>query len=51
MQKIYFTEDKVSLCHKNNCIDVKGDVAKIIAFGLALMVVVSGISTLLESSK
>jgi len=51
MNKIQISDDKVSFCHKNNCIDVKGSLTKVVAFSAALFIVISGIASLTESSK
>ncbi|MHC9089084.1 hypothetical protein ACXIHB_10265 [Tenacibaculum sp. IMCC1] len=50
-KNIIISENKVSVCHNNNCLNIKGENAKIVTFGIALFLVVSGISTLLEASK
>lgn len=51
MTKLSLSNDKASLCYKNNCIDFKGDLAKVITFSVALVVVVSGVASLFETSK
>jgi len=51
MQNIYFTEDKVSLCDDDKCINVNSDLAKGLTFGFALIFVVSIMASLVESSK
>jgi hypothetical protein len=51
MNSINFSEGELSVCHKGNCVNIRGDVAKAIVFGIAAIVVVSGIATLLEQSN
>jgi hypothetical protein len=51
MNSISFGADKVSFCHKNNCININGDVAKAITVGVAFIVVISSIASLLETTK
>ncbi len=51
MNSINFSKGELRVCHKNNCVNVKGDIAKAIVFGIATLVVISGISTLLEQSN
>jgi len=51
MNTINFSRGELSLCHKNNCVNVKGDVAKTIVFGLAALVVISGIASMLAKSN
>lgn len=48
---ITFKKDEVKFCHKNNCISVKGTVVKTLVFTVAAIVVVSGLASLLETSK
>lgn len=50
-KNITISENKVSVCHNNNCLNIKGEKAKLVTFGIALFIVVSGISTLLEDAK
>ncbi|WP_162623286.1 hypothetical protein [Confluentibacter sediminis] len=50
MKNITLKSDKVSLCHKNNCIHATGLNAKIIAFGAFAMLVLIGISALSKNS-
>ena len=51
MNTIKFSEGELSVCHKNSCVSVRGDVAKAIVFGLAAIVVISGIASMLEHSN
>lgn len=51
MNSINISNGELSLCHKNNCVNVRGDVAKAIVFGLATLVVISGIASMLEQSN
>ncbi len=51
MNSISFGADKVSFCHENNCVNIKGDVAKAITVGVAFIVVISSIASLLETTK
>ena len=51
MNSINFSKGELSLCHKNNCVNVRGDIAKTIVFGIATLIVISGISSMLEKSK
>jgi len=51
MNTINFSKGELSVCHKSNCVNVKGDVAKAVVFCVATLVVLSGIASMLESSK
>jgi|TARA_R110002051_G_scaffold105780_2_gene178846 hypothetical protein len=51
MNTINFSKGELSVCHKNNCVNVKGDAAKAIVFGIAALVVLSGIASMLNSSN
>lgn len=51
MNKITITEDNVSFCHNNNCYSADGDLAKVLTYSLAFLVVVGSVASLLESSK
>jgi len=51
MNSIYFSKGELSVCHKGNCVNIRGDVAKAIIFGLATFVVISGITSMLEQSN
>lgn len=51
MNSINFSKGELSICHKNNCVNVKGDIAKAIVFGLAALVVINGIASILENSN
>ena len=48
MNSINFAEGRLSVCHKNNCVNVRGDVAKAITFGLASLIVIGSIAKVLE---
>lgn len=51
MNSINFSKGVLRVCHKGNCVNVHGDVAKTIIFGIATLVVISGIAALLEQSN
>jgi len=51
MNSINFSTGELSVCHKGNCVNVRGDVAKTIIFGIATLVVISGIASMLEQSN
>lgn len=51
MNSIKFSQGELSVCHKTNCVNVKGDIAKAIVFGLAILVVIGGIASILENSN
>ena len=51
MNSINFSRGELSACHKGNCVNVKGDIVKVIIFGIATLVVISGIATMLEPSN
>lgn len=51
MNTINFSKGELSVCHKGNCVNVKGDAVKAIVFGIASLVILSGIASLLEPSK
>ena len=51
MNSINFSKGELSVCHKNNCVNVRGDLAKAIVFGIATLVIISGIASLLEQSN
>ena len=42
--------DRVSICHKNNCIHTTGDNAKLIAVGTFFMLCLIGIAALTKSN-
>ena len=48
MNTINFSKGELRVCHKNNCLNVRGDIAKAIVFGLATLVVIGGIASMLE---
>lgn len=48
MNSINLTEKGLSICHKNNCVNIKGDFAKAIVFGLATIMVIDGIAAILK---
>ena len=50
MSKYLQNRNEVSLCHKGNCIRVKGKNADLIAFGVFAMLLLIGISALAKSS-
>lgn len=51
MNTINFSKGELNICHKDNCVNVRGDVAKAIVFGLAAIVVISGIASMLAKSN
>lgn len=51
MNSINFSKGELSLCHKDNCVNIKGDLAKILTVSVALIVVIAGIASLIEASK
>ena len=51
MNTINFSKGELSVCHKGNCVNVKGDAVKAIVFGIASLVVISGIVSMLDSSN
>lgn len=51
MNSINFSEGKVGLCHKGNCINVRGDLAKPLTLGITALIVTVGIVSMLESSN
>lgn len=48
MNSINLSERGLSICHKNNCVNIKGDLAKAIAFGLAAIILIGGIAAILK---
>lgn len=50
MNKFLQNKDSVSLCHKDNCIYANGENAKLIAFGVFVMLLLIGISALAKSN-
>jgi hypothetical protein len=51
MRKLSIQKDKIDFCYKNNCVSFKGDIMKIITFGVATVIIISGIASLSETSK
>ena len=51
MNSINISKQRLSICHKDTCINVKGNIAKTVVFGLAAIVVVNAITSVLESSN
>ncbi len=51
MNSIEVAKGRLSICHKGNCVKVKGDLAKTIVFGLATLIVIGGIVSMFESSN
>jgi hypothetical protein len=51
MNSINFSKGELSVCHKGNCVNVCGDVAKAIVYSIATLVVISGIASMLEQSN
>ena len=50
MQRFLPANDSVRICHKDNCIHVKGDNTKLITFGAFTMLVLIGFSALARSN-
>ncbi|SDE60971.1 hypothetical protein SAMN04487992_102218 [Cellulophaga baltica] len=48
MNSINLSDRGLSICHKNNCVNIKGNLAKAIAFGLATIIVIGGIAAILK---
>lgn len=51
MNSINFSKGELSICHKGNCVNMRGDVAKAIVFGIATLVIIKGIASMLEQSN
>lgn len=51
MNSISISKKQLSLCHKGTCVNVKGNMAKTIVFGLAAFVVISGITSILKPTN
>jgi len=51
MNSINFSKGELSVCHKGNCVNVSGDFAKAIIFGIATLIVISGIASMLDQSN
>lgn len=48
MNSINLSESGLGICHKNICVNIKGDLAKAIAFGLAAFILIGGIAAILK---
>lgn len=48
MNSINLSERGLSICHENNCVNIKGDLAKVIGFGIATIIVIGGIAAILK---
>jgi len=48
MNSINFLDGRLSIYHKDNCDNVRGALAKGIAFGLTTYIVIGGITAVLE---
>jgi len=51
MNSINFSKGELSVCRKGNCVNVSGDMAKTVVFGIATLVVINGIASILEQSN
>jgi len=51
MNNINFSDGELKVCHKNNCVNVRGDLATAIVIGLATLVLISGLASLLEQNN
>ena len=51
MNTINFSKGELSVCHKDSCTVVNGKMAKAIIFGVAMLIVLNGINSMLESSN
>lgn len=49
MKKLFSNRDRVSVCHKDNCIHANGKNADLIAWGAFLMLLLFGIAALARS--
>ncbi len=50
MSKVSFSKNKASLCYKNTCINTTGEIAKVITFSVAFIVIASGIASLFNNA-
>lgn len=48
---ITISKGQLSICHKGNCVNVKNDIAKVLVFGLATLVVVGSIASMFDTSN
>lgn len=51
MNSINLSKGELNVCHKGNCVNVRGDVAKAFVFGIATLVVICGIASVMEQSN
>lgn len=51
MNTINISERDLKVCHKGNCVNIKGDITKTIVFGIAALVIISGVASMLNSSN
>ena len=51
MNTINFSKGELSICYKNNCVNVRGDVSMTIAFYISAIVVISGVASMLAMSN
>ncbi len=51
MNSLNISKEQLSLCHKETCVKINGNMAKTIVFSLAAIVLINGISSMLESSN
>ncbi|MGB3343657.1 MAG: hypothetical protein WBA61_07080 [Aequorivita sp.] len=51
MNTINFSKGELNVCHKNSCVIVNGKMGKAIIFGLATLIVLNGINSMLESAN
>lgn len=51
MIKNYISTNELSYCRGNNCVNIKGDVVKIVTFSIAFFIVSKGISQFINTQK
>ena len=51
MKNFSFSEDKASFCYEDVCINTSGKIAKAVTFGLAAVVIITGIASLFDSAS
>lgn len=51
MNTINFSKGELGLCYKDSCVIVNGKMGKAIIFGVATLIVLKGINSMLESSN
>ena len=51
MNKVSLSKNRASLCYKNTCINTTGDIAKVITYSVAFMIVASSVASLLNATS